>query len=92
MPEVFKKEYPNTRIIIDATEFFIERPSSLLNQSCTFSNYKNRNTVKVLIGITPSGAISYVSQTYEGSISDRRLVELSGLLQLLEPGDEIMAD
>jgi len=29
MPESFKKEYPNTRIIIDATEFYIERPSSL---------------------------------------------------------------
>ena len=40
----------------------------------------------------PSGAISYVSQSYKGSISDRKLVELSGLLQMLEPGDENMAD
>ena len=46
----------------------------------------------MLIGITPSGAISFVSQSYEGSISGRKLVELSGLLQMLEPGDEIMAD
>ena len=90
MPEIFKKEYPNTRIIIDVTEFAIERPSSLLNQSSTFSSY--RNTVKVLVGITPSGAISFVSESYEGSMSDRRLVELSGLLQLLERGDEVMAD
>ena len=92
MPEAFKSEYPNTRLIIDATEFSVERPSSLLSQASTFSAYKNKNTVKVLVGITPSGAISFVSQTYEGSISDRKLVELSGLLDKLETGDELMAD
>ena len=75
MPESFKKEYPNTRIIIDATEFPVERPSSLLVQACTFSAYK-KNTVKVLIGVTPSGAISFVSEAYEGSISNRKLVEV----------------
>ena len=40
----------------------------------------------------PSGAISFVSDCYEGSISDKKLVEVSGLLEKLEPGDEIMAD
>ena len=43
--------------------------------------------MKVLVGITPSGAISFVSDCYEGSISDKKLVEVSGLLQKLEPGD-----
>lgn len=92
MPEPFKTEYPNTRLIIDATEFSVERPSSLLSQATTFSAYKNTNTIKVLVGITPSGAISFVSQAYEGSISDRKLVEYSGLLDKLEEGDELMAD
>lgn len=92
IPETFKKHYPNTRVIINATEFAVERPSSLLSQSSTFSTYKNRNTVKVLIGIMPSGAISFVSDCYEGSISDKKLVEVCGLLEKLEPGDEIMAD
>ena len=53
---------------------------------------KLKNIVKVLIGITPSGAISFVSEAYEGSISDRKLVEVCGILEKLEPGDEIMAD
>ncbi|XP_065896130.1 uncharacterized protein [Dysidea avara] len=91
-PEIFKRNYPNTRVIIDATEFAIERPSSLSSQSSTFSTYKNKNTVKVLLGITPSGAISFVSKCYEGSISDKRLVEVSGLLEKLDAGDEIIAD
>ena len=69
----------------------MERPSSLLSQSSTFCTYKNRNTVKVLIGIMPSGAIFFASDCYEGSIS-QKLVEVSGLLEELEPGDEIMAD
>lgn len=92
MPEVFKKDYLNTRLIIDATEFPVEQPSSLVSQACTFSSYKNRNTVKVYVGIMSSGVITFVSPTYEGSISDRKLVEVSGLLDLLETGDEIMAD
>ena len=91
MPKIFKKEYPNTHIIIDATEFPIELPS-LMTQSCTFSTYKNRNTVKVLTEITPSGAISFVLECYKRSISDKKLVKLSKLLEKLEPGDEIMAD
>ena len=92
MPDAFKKEYPNTYLIIDTTEFQVERPSSLLTQSCTFPFYKNRNTVKVLIGIIPSGVIAYVSSTYEGSISDKKLVEVCGILEKLECGDDIMAE
>ena len=38
MPETFKRHYPDTRIIIDATEFTVET-------IFTFSTYKNRNTV-----------------------------------------------
>ena len=33
-----------------------------------------------------------MSEVYEGSVSDRKLVEVSGLLDKLETGDEIMAD
>jgi len=92
MPEAFRKEYPNTRLIMDATELQVERRSSLLTQSCTFSAYKNRNTVKVLIGILPSGVIAFVSPTYEGSVSDKELVRVCGILDKLECGDEMMAD
>ena len=46
----------------------------------------------MLIGIIPSGVIAYVSSTYEGSISDKKLVEVCGISEKLECGDEIMAD
>lgn len=45
-----------------------------------------------MIGITPSGVVSFISDLYGGNISDKKLTQLSGLLDLLEPGDAIMAD
>ena len=70
----------------------IEIPANPSAQQLTFSNYKNRNTLKALIGITPSGVISFISDLYGGNISDKKLTQLSGLLDLLEPGDAVMAD
>ena len=57
-----------------------------------FSNYKNDNTFKALVGISPDGIITFVSSLFPGSISDKELTRQSGLLRLLEPGDSVMAD
>ncbi|KAK3099693.1 hypothetical protein FSP39_008144 [Pinctada imbricata] len=92
MPEDFKLLYPNTRIIIDCTEIYTERPSSLALGSKTFSSYKSHNTWKGLVGIAPHGAVTFISSLYSGCISDVAITEHSGLIELLEPGDQIMAD
>ena len=90
MPVAFKEQYPNTRLVIDYTEFGIERPSSLVTQVTTFHLIRTKIQFKVLIGIIPSGAVVFISPTYKGSVSDKKLVELSGLLDKLEVGDEII--
>lgn len=53
MPKQFRKLYPTTCVIVDATEIFIEQPCLPELQQVTFSNYKNHNTFKALIGISP---------------------------------------
>ena len=92
IPKPFRELYPSTRVIIDATEIFVERPSLPELQQVTFSSYKNHNTYKALVGISPGGVVTFVSKLYSGSISDRELTKKSGLLDLLERGDTVMAD
>ena len=56
---IFKEAYPNTRCIIDCFEIFMERPYSFEARAQTYTNFKKHNTVKVLIGISPCGTISF---------------------------------
>ena len=92
MPKSFRDQYPSMRVFIDATEIYVEQPRLPELQQMTFSNYLNDNTYKTHIGISPCGAITFVSKLFPGSISDKELTRQSGILDLLEPGDSVMAD
>lgn len=92
MPEDFAVKFPKTRVVIDCTELFTQTPQSLADQSLMYSHYKSHMTWKALVGITPNGVVSFVSDLWAGSVSDKQLVERSNILQLCEEGDAIMAD
>ena len=92
MPSDFKLKFPKTRIIIDGTECPIKKPKAPKAQQSTYSTYKNRNTIKILVGSTPGGLVNYVSPAYGGSTSDRQIVERCKIVSACDPGDSVMAD
>ena len=91
MPESFKA-FPRTRVIIDCTELYVEKPFKPRAQRATWSTYKHANTFKLLVGIMPTGAITFVAKLYSGSTSDQNMVKLSNFVDKIEAGDDVMAD
>ncbi|XP_068671617.1 uncharacterized protein [Montipora foliosa] len=88
MPEAFKRKYKPTRIIIDCTEVRCQMPCSLQLNGELFSRYKNHTTF-----ISPGGAITFTSQLYTGSMSDREIVRRNGFLDVpFDDNDSVMAD
>jgi hypothetical protein len=96
MPNDFKRKFPNTRVILDATEVPIEKPVHVECQSVTWSNYKHKNTLKTMIGCSPRGTVNFVSDSFGGSASDRQIIEHSCVIdptnEMFDKGDSIMAD
>ena len=92
MPSDFKRLYLSTSVIIDGMEIPIKKPGKPTAKQVTYSTYKNRNALKVLVGIIPGGLVSYVTPAYGGSASGRILVERGDLPHRCAPGDSIMSD
>ena len=48
--------------------------------------------MKGLVGLSPTGALGFLSELYTGSISDKELTKMSNVIDCLDPGDDVMAD
>ncbi|XP_029943781.1 uncharacterized protein LOC115385843 [Salarias fasciatus] len=79
-------------VIIDCFEISTEKPSDLETRAQMFSSCKHSHTMKYLIGITPRGAISFLSKGWGGRTSDKHVLLNSDLLDCLLPGDIVLAD
>lgn len=93
MPPCFTEAFGDkVCVIIDCFELYIEKPSNLQKSAQCWSNYKHHHTVKYLIGITPQGSISFISEAWCGRTSDKQVVINSKFLDHIIPGDVILAD
>lgn len=86
------KSFKNVRVIIDCFEIFAQQPRNYSEQGNMYSCYKNHSTLKALVGIAPTGAITFSSDVYEGSISDKEITTQCGFLEVLDPVDLVIAD
>ena len=92
LPESFG-DLANCRVILDCTELRIEAPrKDLQAATAAYSNYKHYLTAKYLIGVSPNGAITYISKGFPGSTSDKIVTQQSNILSHLNAGDLILAD
>ena len=76
----------------DCTEQWIQRSKNADAQYQTYSTYKSHNTLKTLIFCTKSGSISYISEAYGGSSSDRFITEDTNVASKFTPGFTAMFD
>ncbi|KAE8743718.1 hypothetical protein FOCC_FOCC008662 [Frankliniella occidentalis] len=78
--------------IVDATEIKIQKPKNFEQQSNTYSSYKGTNTAKFLVACSAYGGLSFISEGYEGNISDRKLFLQSEILDHINAGEAVMVD
>ena len=76
LPKIFMELYPRAVLIIDVVEIRVESPSSLDMQSVCYSSDKGTTTMKGLVGLSPTGALGFLSELYTGSISDKELTNV----------------
>ena len=75
--------FKNCVCTINCTEIYIEVALNLNARAQTFSNYKFHSTIKYLIGITPTWALSFLSA---------EITLKSSFLDKLTHGDCVLAD
>ena len=92
LPDSFTGKYENVRGILDSTELKCKLPKDYQKHSEMYSDYKSHDTFKGLVSISRNCCITFVGQLYPGRTSDKEIVEKSNFCQLMEAGDQSLAD
>lgn len=98
LPAALCCTYPDCAVIIDCFRVSLERALSVdgnqdvASTALTTPVQSTVNELKYVIGVAPQGVVTFVSRGSPGHVSDKSLVESSGLLCKLLPGDVVLAE
>lgn len=92
LPVSFLNKYYSIQSIIDCFEIQIQKPTSPVLQSITYSQYKSCNTLKYLVSCASCGLVTFVSKAFPGRASDQKIVLKSGYLNKIRQGAGVLAD
>lgn len=93
IPHCFKGKFANVTIVLDCTEIPLASLKCLNCRLATYSQYKSRRTIKLLIGVSPAGLITFCSKAYSGKASDKYIFNQENLINSLNAHiDEVMVD
>ncbi|XP_016388965.1 uncharacterized protein LOC107724507 [Sinocyclocheilus rhinocerous] len=98
LPAALRCTYPDCAVIIDCFRVSLEKALSVdVNQevastALTVSAHATVNELKYVIGVAPQGVVMFVSRGSPGHVSDKNLVESSGLLCKILHGDVVLAE
>jgi hypothetical protein len=68
-------------------------PKNLETNKQVYSNYKQHDTAKFLVGSSPQVCVIYVSSGWGGRASDKNItLNSEDLLEWLRPGDTVMSE
>ena len=62
------------------------------HQLCSHNLKHGQTTNTITLGITPNGQVSYLSHLWGGRVSDKQITWESGVLDLLDAGDNVKVD
>uniref|UniRef100_A0A3B1JKU5 THAP-type domain-containing protein n=1 Tax=Astyanax mexicanus TaxID=7994 RepID=A0A3B1JKU5_ASTMX len=102
LPAAVKCSHPDCAVIIDCFTVSLEKAVSVdVNPHCAASaadmvpqspHKAFVSELKYVIGVAPQGVVMFVSRGSPGNVSDKTLVQSSGLLCKLLPGDVVLAE
>lgn len=82
--DFYASGFKDTVFLGDRTENWIASAENYDISSTTFSSYKNHDTGKTGIWITPYGSLVMCTDTYPGAITDNALTAECGVLDMIK--------